>query len=443
VAPSDKAAARGTIEKAKMLARADRLEEAAESYSDYVTEYGDQEDGAFAAWWSAALAERLDDPVLAIERYELLAERYPDHEDADEALFRAGMVAYEMDDFELAKTIWETAATRYPTDNYGAAAMVWLLRTAEPEQQEELLALASDVSGSTYYGLRVQHILSDTVPFEAAESLGLELSPRDRAAADRWLAEQLALTAREVPTSLPDEVAIDGRLLRGQKLWQLGLRQEAKQELEALRREYASDPLVSYHLAILFRDLGIYRSSILAAAAVMNELEVDVLEAPRFLAGLAYPTYYSDLILAEADAYGYDPLLQFSLVRQESLFESFARSGAAAQGLSQVIPDTGAYIAQRLGWQDYVNEDLYRPYVGIAFGAYYLDQQLDAFGGDVAAALSAYNAGPGNAARWYESAGGDIDLYVATVDFYETQQYIERIYAGHAIYRQLYGVEAP
>ena len=94
-----------------------------------------------------------------------------------------------------------------------------------------------------------------------------------------------------------------------------------------------------------------------------------------------------------------------------------------------------------LGWVDFVNSDLYRPHVGIAFGAYYLDQQLDAFDGDIAAALSAYNAGPGNAARWYETAGGDIDLYVDTVDFAETRQYIERIYAGHAIYRQLYGEE--
>jgi soluble lytic murein transglycosylase len=126
-------------------------------------------------------------------------------------------------------------------------------------------------------------------------------------------------------------------------------------------------------------------------------------------------------------------------VRQESLFESFATSGAAAQGLSQVIPDTGAYIAQRLGWHDYVNEDLYRPYVGIAFGAFYLDQQLRSFDGDIAAALSAYNAGPGNAARWYEVAGGDIDLYLETVDFSETRQYIERIYVGQAIYRYLYG----
>ncbi|MCA9986447.1 MAG: transglycosylase SLT domain-containing protein, partial [Anaerolineales bacterium] len=71
--------------------------------------------------------------------------------------------------------------------------------------------------------------------------------------------------------------------------------------------------------------------------------------------------------------------------------------------------------------------------------AFYLDQQLDGFDGNVHAALAAYNAGPGNAARWYEVAGDDIDLFVETIDFTETRLYVERIYLGHAIYRHLYG----
>ena len=126
------------------------------------------------------------------------------------------------------------------------------------------------------------------------------------------------------------------------------------------------------------------------------------------------------------------------MVRQESLFESFARSGAAAQGLSQVIPDTGAWIAEQLQWPDYENEDLYKPYVGLEFGAYYLAEQLEAFDGDIHAALAAYNAGPGNAARWYDLAGGDIDQFIDVMDFWETRTYIERIYAGFDIYRFLY-----
>ena len=167
-------------------------------------------------------------------------------------------------------------------------------------------------------------------------------------------------------------------------------------------------------------------------------VDATVFDAPRFLGRLSYPVHYSDLILPLAERYGFDPRLQFALVRQESLFESFARSGAAAQGLSQVIPDTGAWIAQRIAWPDFENEDLYKPYVGLNFGAYYLSQQLSAFDGQVHAALAAYNGGPGNAARWYETAGDDHDLFVDTVDFPETRLYIERIYEGFDAYRYLY-----
>jgi soluble lytic murein transglycosylase len=144
------------------------------------------------------------------------------------------------------------------------------------------------------------------------------------------------------------------------------------------------------------------------------------------------------LIVAEAEKYGYDPLLQFALVRQESLFESFATSFAAARGLSQVIPDTGNYIAHQLDWPDYQLEDLYKPHVGIAFGAFYLNQQLETFDGDVAVALSAYNGGPGNAARWSDTSYEEVEEYLETVDFGETREYIKRIYAGQSIYSYLY-----
>jgi soluble lytic murein transglycosylase len=204
---------------------------------------------------------------------------------------------------------------------------------------------------------------------------------------------------------------------------------------------YADNAQLSYQLALYFRDLGLYRSSILAAVAVLTRAGVTVYEAPPLVGRLAYPTYYSDLVVPHAEKYGYDPLLHFALLRQESLFEGFATSTAMAQGLGQVIPATGEYIALKLGWPNYVNEDLYRPSVNLAFAAFYLDEQLRGFGGNKAAALAAYNAGPGNAIRWRNQAGDNHDLYLETVNFNETRLYIRNIYIWHAAYRHLYGAE--
>lgn len=431
--------ARGWMEKAKLQSRVGLSAEAIQSYLTYLDLYPNGEDAPLAAWWAASLAESLGETEVAIDLYQNLAESYPFHQDAPEALYRAGSLHWLSGNDEDAILLWQQAADAYPDRRYGAASLLWLLKVLPEDEKEPFLDQAAATLFEDYFALRVRHIASDTLPFQPPGELNLGMGLSDQRAAEEWLRNLQNLDKDEDLSLISSDLANDDRLIRGQKLWRLGLREEAKGELESLRLEYSEDPVKSYQLALLFRDLGLYRSSILAATSVMRQAGVDVFGAPRFIGALAYPIYYADLVLQEAEAYGIDPSLLFSLIRQESLFESFARSPAAAQGLSQVIPDTGAYIAQRLAWPDYVNEDLYKPYVGIAFGAYYLDQQLDAFDGDVAAALSAYNAGPGNAARWFGEVADDIDLYVETVDFSETKQYIERIYTGQAIYRYLYG----
>ena len=129
----------------------------------------------------------------------------------------------------------------------------------------------------------------------------------------------------------------------------------------------------------------------------------------------------------------------FSLVRQESLFEGFIQSSAAASGLMQIIPSTGDEIAARLNWPaDYTQQDLYRPYVNVRFGVEYLDRQRNYFKGDLYTALAAYNGGPGNAIRWSSLAAGDQDLFLEVVNFEETRTYIQRIYEIFTIYRRLY-----
>ena len=283
----------------------------------------------------------------------------------------------------------------------------------------------------------------------------------ERAVADLWLADGLGLESSQAVTvsQLSPVLATDVRLQRGQELWRLGRRSEAKEELEWLRRDTATDPRDQYQLSIFFRDLGLYRSSILAAeAAIRLSPARSPFDAPPFLARLAYPAYYADLVLAEAGANGLDPLLVFALIRQESLFEGFATSYAFAHGLMQVIPSTGQSIANSLGWPNYETADLYRPFISVKFGSWYLARQLDTFDGLVYAALAAYNAGPGNARRWLDRTLGDdaesgsvaacpddcafdYDVFVEIIHLRETRLYIRQVYKHFAVYQHLYGGE--
>jgi soluble lytic murein transglycosylase len=128
-----------------------------------------------------------------------------------------------------------------------------------------------------------------------------------------------------------------------------------------------------------------------------------------------------------------------SVVRQESLFEGFATSYAAARGLMQVIPSTGAEIANQLGWPPgYESDDLYRPVVSVRFGTFYLAQQRDRFDGDLVATLAAYNAGPGNALAWKAIAPDDPDLFLEIMRIEQPQTYVRSIFEVYHIYQDLY-----
>lgn len=436
-------AVQAQVELADLLARNGGEDEALTIYEDFLAERPTDEAAPHVAWQIGAEREQLGDLAGAQAAFAAMAEAFPEHEDAPTALLRAGWLAYDIGAVDQAREIWQQLVERYPASAASEEAFVWLLRTTPAAEAEPLAQqVISNTRPSGYFALRARELVRGEAPFTPPAGYQFEFDDQQaREEAETWLAGWLP--GLSVTSTLTVAVTQDSRFVRGEKLWEIGLRKEAREEFESLRADYAFDALTSYQLALYFRDLGAYRSSIGAAASVLALSGQTVFEAPPLIGRLLYPAYYADLILPLAEQYGYDPLLQFALVRQESLFESFAESYVGASGLSQVMPATGADIAGRLNWPDFETEDLTRPIVGLTFGAYYIATQLDYFEDYAHVALSAYNAGPGNAARWYEIAGGDLDLYLRTVDFAETRLYIRRIYEGYQYYRFLYGVEEP
>ncbi|HSG18790.1 MAG TPA: transglycosylase SLT domain-containing protein [Anaerolineae bacterium] len=429
----------GRIERAKIQARAGRTQAALDDYQAYLAEFPDGDDAPLAAWQSAALSHTLGYLTLARDRYQAFVQAYPEHKDAAQALFRAGYLSWQLDETGDAQETWQQTVDVYPEKEYGAAALLWLLKVAPAGESGPLTQMAFDRAGASYYATRAGHLAGGIEPFAPAVSPELFRGDTGRDFAESWLRDYLGLPAGTPVAELSGQLAGDPRLAWAERLWEMGQWAEAGRQFELLRADYAADPLASYQLALHLRDLGLYKSSVLAALSLMSQAGVGASGAPRFIARLAYPAYYADLVLAGAQTYGYDPLLQLALIHGESYFDSRATSAAGARGLSQVLPETGDFIANQLSWPDYRGDDLYRPEVNIPFGAYFLDQQLDRYDGAIAAALAAYNAGPGFADDWHEAQSDDHDLFLETVDFPETQRYIKQIYDVHAIYRFLYG----
>jgi soluble lytic murein transglycosylase len=447
--PDDPLWVEGRLEKAKVLAAMGETGAAVQSYLDFAVGYPADGMAPVALWRAADLWERVGAWNSAREVYAQLAAAYPAHQDAAEALLRAGLMAYRAGDTAGALEHWQALIAGYPGSEWAAPALVWLLfggelggaMVADQAQLATYQAQVAALPADNYYSLRAADLISGVIPFDPpATIVWAPGGPDEQAEAEAWLRGWLGLDPAADVATLSLDVVADPRWQRGIRLWDLGLATEGPAELNAVRYDYRDNALISYQLALAFRDMGLYRSSILAAEALIRlSPAATALEAPPFVGRLAYPAYYRELVESAAADYDVDPLLILAMIRQESLFESFAESWAAAQGLMQVIPSTGEGIARQLGWPNYRNEDLFKPYVSVRFGTYYLAQQLAAFDGKPFVALSAYNGGPGNASRWHQTAPDSPDLYLEVITLGEPRRYIQRIYSHYHYYRALYG----
>jgi soluble lytic murein transglycosylase len=438
---------------AEAHADAGDVDAAVEAYRAFAETAPDHPRAPEALWEAALLLERAGAAETAAEAYLDCHVAYPDSDYGPPALFRSGLQSYQLDEPVDAAVAWDTLAEIYPDSAYRPAARFWLgklwLDQDDPDAARAALGDARSADPLGYYGLRAADLAAAprSVAFPPAgyvpdfDPVADYDASAEQAEAEEWLAGWLGLDDAAGLGEPGPGLAADPRLQRGLELWRLGRFEEAREELEAVRGATASDGLAQYQLALAFRDLGLYRSSILCAVRVAYLSPVEtVLDVPAFIGRLAYPTYYEDLVLQDARQSDLSPLLVFALIRQESLFESLATSTASAHGLMQVIPDTGAQIAAELGWPpDYGTGDLYRPYVSLRFGTYYLAQQRDRFDGRLDVALAAYNGGPVNAARWLERAGDDPDLFLELITFRESRLYLQRVKEHLAIYRALYG----
>jgi soluble lytic murein transglycosylase len=98
-------------------------------------------------------------------------------------------------------------------------------------------------------------------------------------------------------------------------------------------------------------------------------------------------------IVREARRHGVDPLLVVALIRCESSFNNYAVSHVGAMGLMQVMPDTGAYLANKAGFKLQRHTNLFDSELNVELGTAYLAELISRFG-SVEKALVAYNAGP-------------------------------------------------
>ena len=316
----------------------------------------------------------------------------------------AGLAAYRLGQFDHAARHFETVAQtgRGAARTYAAAsfwaARSWM-RAGAPERVVALYQRAAS-EPQTFYGLL------------AAKLLGGDMG-RDFAEPD--------LDSKSFAALMRNDAAH-----RAVALWQIGRTEFVDEELAHAFGEI--DPDLDAAFAALARHLGA-PSLELRAAELVAERNVQLTSL------YPIPPYQPK------GGYALDRAVVLAFARQESRFQPTALSRVGARGVMQIMPATAAVITRDSSLARKNKARLDDPVYSMTLGQDYLRYLLDAQNGNLFGLAAAYNAGPGNLAKWMALHEGMNDslLFIESLPAAETRDYIKRVMMNMWMYRKRLG----
>ena len=152
-----------------------------------------------------------------------------------------------------------------------------------------------------------------------------------------------------------------------------------------------------------------------------------------------YPRYFDDLVVPEAKYYKIEPEFIYSIMREESLFDSKALSWAGARGLMQLMPATARAENKKTRYK-FNPLNLYDSKQNIYLGISHLSwlfQSENASNYIIVAAK--YNAGSSRGNRWKNEYGTN-NMYRTGrfIDIEETEYYVEKVMKSYEYYSRYY-----
>ncbi|MDN6321506.1 MAG: transglycosylase SLT domain-containing protein [Halomonas sp.] len=150
-----------------------------------------------------------------------------------------------------------------------------------------------------------------------------------------------------------------------------------------------------------------------------------------------FPQAYHDSFQHWGRMTGVDPYLLMAITRRESAYNPNALSPAGARGLMQLMPGTASQVSRELGINDPGPYGILDPEINIRLGSTYLRDKLQRYQGNRLAAAAAYNAGPGRVDQWLGDGVEVFDLFVESIPFRETRNYVQAVLTYRVIFESL------
>lgn len=154
---------------------------------------------------------------------------------------------------------------------------------------------------------------------------------------------------------------------------------------------------------------------------------------------LRYPAPYREALQENLELHGLEEAWVYGLMRQESRFTTSAKSSAGAAGLMQIMPATAHWAATRMGMKGYRKGLIHQLDVNIKLGTYYMKTVYSQFGENPVLASAAYNAGPNRARLWRGKQPLEGTIYIETIPFDETRDYVKKVMSNTIYYSKLFG----
>jgi len=152
-----------------------------------------------------------------------------------------------------------------------------------------------------------------------------------------------------------------------------------------------------------------------------------------------FPLAHQKLVVNQSKRQQINPAWAFAIIRQESAFTADARSGAGAMGLMQLLPRTARQVARSIRLKYRNKMDLLNINTNVKLGVRYLKKVSDHFNGNSVLATAAYNAGQYRVGTWLPNSPVSADVWIETVPFNETRDYLKRVMTYTIIYEQRLG----
>jgi soluble lytic murein transglycosylase len=320
----------------------------------------------------------------------------------------AGLAAWKLGDFDESAKHFEQVAHDNSASRWQlSAGAFWAARARlanhQPEQVNDLLRLAA-AQPRTFYGLL------------AARQLGHQIDVS-------WDLPPLSYS------QLKPMLDIQG-VKRTMALAQVGRREAADQELKIVWQRYMPD----------------IHEALLGLAARLN-LPTTQVKVARTLADQA--TWPIDSALyplpdwQPRGGYSIDRSLLLAFMRQESEFNPKAKSVVGALGLMQLMPNTASLVGKDQSLRTDNGVRLYEADYNMLLGQRYISRLLDkdVTAGNLFLVVAGYNAGPGNASRWFAKNNFQNDplLFIESIPMEETRDFVVRVMSNMWLYQMRTG----